>query len=506
MTSRRSRILSAAVAWMVAAGGATASPSDLGFVEEQIPLPILGRVAVLRPDPLERTRGVVLFVSGDGGWRLRVVEMARRSASQALIVGLSMPAWRKRAERDRETCWYPAGELESIAQAVEKIYRLPRYLRPILVGYSSGATVVYGALAQGPPDAFVGAVSLGFCPDAAIARPFCGREDWKPTYLPDKRNSLLPPRPGLAARADGTARWTILQGQIDQVCDPGAVEKFAAQVPASRLIPVPKVGHGFSVARNWGEAFDQAIGSFLEARTAWEEAPEPPARRPDRTPEVVAQRLASLDLPLEIEWPEKAGAALIFVSGDGGWAELDQRVAAALKARGIAVVGWDSLRYFWEPKTPRQFAADLASVVEALPGDIAVFAGGYSFGAEVTPVALVETLGPRATSVTRLAGLVLLAPGPYASFEISPLDWIRSKEKPTKHAVRRAIEVTGGLPVLCLESTGAAGSGCPAKDVRDLSRQRLPGGHHFGGDFDGLAERILTFMRQVRMTAAPPRP
>jgi hypothetical protein len=39
------------------------------------------------------------------------------------------------------------------------------YHVPVLVGYSSGATVVYAALVQSPPGTFAGALSLGFCPD-----------------------------------------------------------------------------------------------------------------------------------------------------------------------------------------------------------------------------------------------------------------------------------------------------------------------------------------------------
>ena len=64
------------------------------------------------------------------------------------------PAWQKSAEKQGDRCWYPAGELEVAAQALEKHYALPRYVPPILVGYSSGATVVYGALAQAPSTTF----------------------------------------------------------------------------------------------------------------------------------------------------------------------------------------------------------------------------------------------------------------------------------------------------------------------------------------------------------------
>src|SRR5690242_10500800 len=50
------------------------------------------------------------------------------------------------------------------------------------------------------------------------------------------------------------------------------------------------------------------------------------------------------DLPL-VEVPARganAGALVIFLSGDGGWAEIDKVVSDALAARGIGVVGMDA--------------------------------------------------------------------------------------------------------------------------------------------------------------------
>ncbi|MEE9877952.1 MAG: hypothetical protein PBU97_16320 [Stenotrophomonas maltophilia] len=47
----------------------------------------------------------------------------------------------------------------------------------------------------------------------------------------------------------------------------------------------------------------------------------------------------------------------MFVSGDGGWAGLDKDVASSLNEHGVAVVGIDSLRYFWSERTPKGFAS-----------------------------------------------------------------------------------------------------------------------------------------------------
>ena len=486
------------------------------YIEEQIELPIFGKTKVYRPEPIEKTRGVVLFLSGDGGWNLGVVDMARLVADRALVVGLSFPAWKKAAERITGRCWFAAGELESTAQAVEKLYKLPRYLKPTLAGFSSGATAVYGALAQAPADAFTGGVSLGFCSDQEVKRAWCAHGEWKPLYLDKKKMTILPPRHDLPARADARPRWTVLQGQADRVCSAAAAARFTAQIPAARLVPLPKVGHGFGVMKRWSDQYDQAIDQLLDPLTAWDPLPEETRHLvPNRAPEAIRRSLEALDLPLEVEWPQEARQVVIFISGDGGWAELDQKIAAGLTERGIAVVGWNALRYFWEPKKPRRFQADLERIIEEIPQGVQVYAGGYSFGAEVVPVTVAgdrpgggsEPIDSKDGSVaSRLSGLVLIAPGPFASFEVSPLDWLRRTEAVTQHPVRRAVEALGGMPILCLEPSDHGASGCPDPSPPGVTRMVLPGGHHFNGNFDALAVRILSFLRKTaeRMKAAEP--
>jgi type IV secretory pathway VirJ component len=480
-----------------------------GFVEESITLPLFGRTTAYRPEPIQRLRGVVLFVSGDGGWNKGVVDMARRSAPHALVVGLSMPLWQKAVEKDPNRCWYPAGELESIAQALEKTYRIPRYLRPVLVGYSSGATVVYGALAQAPPDTFAGAVSLGFCNDIEVARPLCPQAEWKPSYNEKKRMSLLPVKPDLSARPGPAPRWIALQGLVDQVCDPNSVGAFASQIPAAKIVDLPKVGHGFSVPRHWGASYDASVEELLETVSPWEPLPE--ASRHvviNRSPAEIQQRLDSLDLPLELQWPtegEPPKEALIFVSGDGGWADIDQHVATRLAAQGVGVVGWNALRYFWSAKTPETFRSDLSRVIEALPAGIPVFAGGYSFGAEIMPGTLSQRPPGAAGPLSRVAGLVLLGAGPYASYEVSPLDWVRGSEPPTQHKVREAIESLRGIPILCITGSDQHESGCPDRAIPGVENLEVPGGHHFGGDYDLLSAKILAFLRAGAGAPSPER-
>jgi hypothetical protein len=114
---------------------------------------------------------------------------------------------------------------------------------PLFVGYSSSVTAVYGALAQAKGGAFAGGVSLGFGPDLMTKAPLCAGF-------------------GLQGRADLSARWIALQGAQDQVVSTAASRAFNAQIAMAETIMLAKVGHGFSVERNWMPQFLDATAKF----------------------------------------------------------------------------------------------------------------------------------------------------------------------------------------------------------------------------------------------------
>ena len=88
------------------------------------------------------------------------------------------------------------------------------YLVPVLVGYSSGATVAYATLVQSPPGTFAGALSLGFCAEqdfsGASLCPGAGLH-----YTPTRSTNWCCSRPPRSNRP-----WIALQGQKDEVCSP----------------------------------------------------------------------------------------------------------------------------------------------------------------------------------------------------------------------------------------------------------------------------------------------
>jgi type IV secretory pathway VirJ component len=455
-----------------------ASPLPAGVVRKTTSLPPVGEAIVDAPSDVSRVKRVVLFLSGDGGWELGVVDMALRLVPPAVVAGISIPAY-QRAAAAGGSCWYPAGELETAAQRLEKQLGLVEYIHPTLVGYSSGASLVYAVLAQAPPSTFAGGVSLGFCPSVEISRSICPREDWHPTAAKEDGRTVqkLPPT------SHAMAPWNILHGAIDQVCSPTEVASFAAKVPAAHLDVIEKVGHGFSVTSRWGPKFDAAVATLPSGVAE----PEPAAS---------GASLESLDLPLTVVPAKgKAKATLVFLSGDGGWADLDESVATALADHGVTTVGLSSLRYFWKLRSPDEVTAAVAKIAKTAAGE-PIFVGGYSFGADV-----VAHLAPRFDSFA--SGIVLIGTGKYATFEVSPLDWVRTSSAASPYPVTPSLAKTE-LPWLCLESeSGLSESGCPEKNGALQVRRAVPGGHHFGGDYRALADIAAAWMDQV-ISARPP--
>jgi hypothetical protein len=235
---------------------AAASPTT-GWVEQPLTVPVAGQAMAYVPRH-PTTSSVVLFISGDGGWNLGVVDMARRIMPKAIVIGVSYNALRK-APIAEGTCWNPAVDLELIAQSAEKQLNLPEYHEPILVGYSSGATMVYHALVV-LPTSFAGGLSLGFCPEMPANHNVCGVEGFKTPPINLKTSEVVLPKVDRLTRD-----WYVLNGTQDLVCLPAAMHKFLDDiVNVHPTIDIEGTGHGFSKPQHWGKPFDESMEKLLE--------------------------------------------------------------------------------------------------------------------------------------------------------------------------------------------------------------------------------------------------
>jgi type IV secretory pathway VirJ component len=427
--------------------------------------------------PPDQPKSVAIFLSGDGGWELGVINMARalRDAG-AVVIGADirhyLASLGSAASANNAPCQMIAADFEALSHQVQKEIGMREYHVPVLVGYSSGATVVYATLVQSPPGTFAGALSLGFCPDqdfsGAQLCPGAGLH-----YTPNQQHELV-----FAPAGNLRQPWIAFQGQKDQVCSPKTADEFAAQVANGAIVRLPLVGHGFSVERNWMPQF----------RAAYARLSAPAAAPPARAPEI--GDLPVNEVPANGSSPELA----LLMTGDGGWAGLDQELAARLAQSGVPTVGLNSLKYFWTERTPEETARDVARLLRhylAAWNKQRVLLVGYSFGADVLPF-VVNRLP--ADLRARIASVSVLGIDSNASFEVSVADWVGSGDggPPT----RPELAALGHTPVLCIYGEGETDSICPGLPAGGaVTRAQVGKGHHFSGEYATLADRILAFAR-----------
>jgi type IV secretory pathway VirJ component len=179
----------------------------------------------------------------------------------------------------------------------------------------------------------------------------------------------------------------------------------------------------------------------------------------------------------------------VFLSGDGGWAGLDKKVATALAEQGVAVVGLDSLRYFWSKRTPEELAGDLDRIVRYYTAHwnrSRVVLIGYSQGANVLPAAF-NRLPERSRSSVEQVVLIGLEDKVTWQFHLN--NWVGAPTD-AEPVLPEASKLQAST-VLCLYGDGDKDSLCDKLPPESVTAQQLPGGHHFNGDFDQLATRIL---------------
>jgi len=152
-------VLLLALAWP----GATAQPATPAVKAAQ-PAPVMlrygpfGEVAVY--PPAGKATSIALFISGDGGWNLGVIDMAHHLTDMhAIVAGVDIRRYLHSADTAQGQCRNFAADFEGLAHAVQRHLALDDYLTPVLVGYSSGATLAYATAAQAPKGTFGGATA-----------------------------------------------------------------------------------------------------------------------------------------------------------------------------------------------------------------------------------------------------------------------------------------------------------------------------------------------------------
>ena len=428
-------------------------------------------VEIFRPQG--EVKHFALLMSGDGGWSSNLAKLAGALASDGtLVAGVDTSELFADLEKDGGSCVSPDGDLENLSHYVQAYYKVPTYFTPILIGHSAGATLAYTSLAQAPAGIFGGALTLSFCVDLDLRKPLCQAQALH--YKQLRYGARLLPPPQLRAP------WVALHGTEDHVCPIGEARSFVAQIKGARLVELPKVTHSYR-GTDWLPQFKAAFESIVSTQ-AVQRLPQPPA--------------SLADLPIiEVEAtpgtavPGTSDSFAVLLSGDGGWAGIDKEVAGLLADRGVPTAGVDSLRYFWTPRTPAGLAQDIDRIVRYYAFHWKkknALLVGYSQGADVLPFA-VNRLPAATRSLVRMTTLIGI--GQSADFEFHVANWIGAEADGLP--IKPEMDKLSSADTLCVYGDDDDDSICPKVSAQHARVIKLPGGHHFGGNYLPLAQIVI---------------
>ncbi len=437
-------------------------------IKDSLTVAPFGKIHLYIP---EGTPGsLTIMISGDEGWRYGILNFSEHFASQnSLVIGVDIRSYYRNLKNRTEKCYHIVSDFVMMATYIEKKYNFPHYKEPFLMGYSSGATLVYALLAQARPDTFKGGISLGFCPDVELPKHFCELNGLKEKPVTEGKSFYLDPDSHLGNR------WIVLQGKLDHTCDFQETSVFIDQSAAAELIELDRIGHGFSKWSDFMPEWDKAFKSLLiQDKTVHE-----------------FKSLASGDTSV-VNLPFTATKAttsnenapmVLFISGDGGWYSFEQDLSDHLAEMGVPVAGLDAKKYFWNRRTPQESAQDITRLLnhfsEIWQKDKFILMG-YSMGAEVLPF-IYEQLSENIKE--KVENVILLSPDEHADFEIHITNMMGiGNSHNTFDVGKELIKISHEVPILIITGKSEDSPFPSILSSTNIQFETVPGDHHYNND------------------------
>jgi type IV secretory pathway VirJ component len=422
-----------------------------------------GPVIVGLPDG--EVRGyVVLFSDPDQSGAPSDADIAFLTKVGALVVGVDTKAYFANILRSGKPCDQLVGDAEALSRQLQRLHPGSEYFFPILAGLGQGGTLAYAVLAQAPNNTFSGAVSLDPAPEISGIPPLC----------PGAPSIATGQGVAYGVRRDLQGFWSA------------AFDEHASLAAKLYIADLKSRGSTVTTTETFGRTSFETLAGLIAPRLNV------------ATPPGVAA-LPLVELPAE----KPSDLMAVVMSGDGGWRDIDKTLAEDLQRKGISVVGWDCLRYFWREKTPDETAAAMTAVLNhysALWKARKIVLIGYSFGADVMPF-VYNRLPPKLRDKVELVSLLGLESK--ADWEITISGWLGEPPSDAATPVVPAIALMPSGLVQCFYGEEEPESACPDLPSTDVDLVRTSGGHHFGHDYAMVVARIIAGIT-LRAPGSPP--
>jgi type IV secretory pathway VirJ component len=381
---------------------------------------------------------------------------------KTLVVGVDILRYYRELRERRRACYMVSPDFIELATSVEKKYNFEGYVPPVIMGYSSGATLVYGILAQARPGTFIGGISLGFCPNLELPKMLCQVNGLTSKVITEGKSYLLLPDARLGNP------WIVIQGKKDKICDLITISDFVNKTADAELIVIPETGHDFSKMADfmprWKGAYSKLLAAYHTTQMT-----QAPVTAFSRIPYTITHEKTTLS----------DGPIALFFSGDGGWYTFEQIIADKLAAEGIPTIGIDVKRYLWNRRTPEETAKDMADLLYYYGKEwnkTKFIVIGYSQGAEMVPFIanrLPDILKSNITSA------VMLSPETSTDFEIHISNMLGLGSKQNKLNVVDEIVKMKNIPALCIFGENEKNPVPGLLKDSPVKIAFIPGDHHY---------------------------
>lgn len=401
------------------------------------------------------TEGVQLILTDTEHQTVAMGYAAQLSQQGNLSAVLTIENYLAGITQRNASCFDAATPLSVYAQDIQQHHQFHHFSQPFITGFGMAGSYLFAMLTQIPKGIFRGAYSINWNDNIALPVAPCNNSSqfsWNPTHRHVLLNiDSLPATP-----------WKL----------------FNTHPLIQQWIP------DYPLLKNW-QADKQKFETSLNQ----------PVDDDDKK--------AIANIPL-IEIPaidsstrnsDNKDLLAIVISGDGGWANIDKDIANQLAQEGIAVIGWNTLDYFWEEKSKTTIGKDLQATIDyytAAWDKHRLLLIGFSMGADVMPFMVNQLDNETKATITSVN---LLNPSTSVDFVFHVSGWLGSSGE-AAHVLYPEVKDWNQWTTRCFYSETEQ-SLC--EEIQEHSAQKpdkqqliyLPGDHHFDGDYQKLVQFIL---------------